>query len=406
MGAAAFALPHLITGRPSDLAGDYWVFYSAARVVAHGGDPYRQAVLDLAERRVWPGVAPPPAAANFAYLPIVAWLLIPLARLPFWPSYAVVTLADAVLTGLALAALARRLEWRHPVVPALLGVCLWVSLASLVLGQPDGLLVAGLVAALLLRLSGRGIAAGLLLTLTWCKPQLLLPAAPLLALSCWPDRRLGLRVLAGFGLGTGAGLALQLAAMPGLLASWWGYLHRFAGAVPRLQGDLAGIAGLRADLPVRVTAAAAGWTAAATAIAGVAVVAAISVALARRRARGVGGSPGAVALAVLAPLAVWLLATPYDHVEDLLLLTPLVVVLLGPGAARLDRPSGWGPAMLLLTLPYVQALRDGVPDLAPLVVLVACLAGVGTALRSPRRAPLPAGTIGVDVPSAARGPAP
>ncbi len=410
VGSAAVALPHVAGGRPSQLGGDYWVLYSAARVVAHGMDPYRQVVLAAVERRVWPGTPPPPAAANFAYLPIVAWLLGPLARLPFWTSFVVVTVAAVGLTVLAVEALARRLGWRRPLVPALVAVLLWVSGWSLLLGQPDGLLLAVLVGSLLLSLDGHGLAAGLLLTLGWWKPQLLLPAAPLLACSCWPDRGQAARVLLGFIGGSVAGFALQLALLPGLLGGWWRYLHTFAGAVPRLQGDLAGAIGLVQDLPrgLRPAGLTTAWGPG-LAAAGALLAVLVAVVAARRRGRvPARADPEARVLAVLVPLAIWLLFTPYDHLEDLLLLVPLVLVVVGRDGVGLGRPRAWVALSLLVALPYVQSLLDGRPNLAPFVAIAAAVAGArALVLAEPRtRAAAAAGTIAPDVPLPPRGSSP
>ena len=410
MGAAVFALPHVAAARPTDLAGDWWVFYSAALVVAHGGNPYHQMVLLAAERRVMPGVPPPPAAANFAYLPIAAWLLVPLTRLPFWASFAVVAAATTAATVLAIGALARRLGWRHPVIPAIFAAVIWLAVWGDVLGQPDGWLLLALVGAVLLRLQGRGLAAGVLLTAAWWKPQLLLPATPLLAASCWPDRRCATGVITGFVAGSTCGLVVQLAALPGLLPSWWRYLHVFAVAVPRLQADLAGAVGLLADLPLgrRPTDVATGVPALVAASIGLLAAAALAAALARGRARSGRTEPEEVVTAVCAPLALWLLATPYDHLEDLLLLVPLVVVLVGRDGGRLARPGTWAVVLLLVILPYVETLLDGAANLAPLAVLAVCLAGVRLAWRwlGPANPQAAVGPLPTEGPAAEPGAAP
>ena len=70
--------PFLLHG----LAGDWGVFYAAGELVRHAVSPYDQVGLVAVEKDLHPGFI----VGDFPYLPIVAWALTPLVRLPFWVS--------------------------------------------------------------------------------------------------------------------------------------------------------------------------------------------------------------------------------------------------------------------------------------------------------------------------------
>ena len=380
LGAAVFALPHFIPEGGS-WAADFRVFYSAAVVIAHGGNPYHQATIVAVEQHVRRSQAAPVAGSNYAYLPVVAWVLIPLTLLPFWLAWTCFTVLAVTLTGCSVYALTRHFGWGHPAVAVTTVELLWVSLWGYLLGQFDALLLAALTAALLSRLHGRGLVAGAVLATALVKPQLLLPAVPLLVLSFWPDRRATLRCAAGFLMTSVVLLVADTVVTPGLLRPWWHYLHQFAAAVPQTQFGLAGLSGLTADMPRSwgLTDAVTSGLAVGLATAGVLVAAVLAVRFAVDRCRGRGGSGREIVLSVMLPFSVWLLVTPYSHLNDLLLLLPLLLVLVGVDCVDLRGAAVWMAMVAFSLFPYIESFVGFRVDILPIVVLFAVVAGWTTA---------------------------
>ncbi|HEY8884281.1 MAG TPA: glycosyltransferase family 87 protein [Chloroflexota bacterium] len=145
---------------------DFRLFWNAARLVlAHG-----------------PGAVYATQASPWPYLnpPLLAWLVIPLAALPFDVAYAIWIVAS--LAALTWAAWVAGVGWRG----ALAGLALLPAFVAIGSGQVAPLILLALVWAVRLEARGRWITAGLLFSLLAVKPQLgfLLPVA-LLASSRW-----------------------------------------------------------------------------------------------------------------------------------------------------------------------------------------------------------------------------
>ncbi len=376
VGSALVATVHVGGGAASAVGSDFRVFYGAARLLAAGANPYHGSALLHLERLLTRGHSHVRSSSTYEYLPIVALLVVPLTALRFWSAYAVFTTIAVMVTIASVFALARGLGWRRPAVPAVLTPLLWASLNGYLMGQLDAFLLGVLASALLLRLRLRVLAAGAVLGLAWLKPQLLIPAVPLLALSCWPDRRRVVRVLAGF-VGCSVAIALvQIALIPSSLAAWWGSLVGFTQALPTLHARLAGLVGLFADIPraLRPSDAVTGYPSLVIAGTGALVALAVALRLAARRAQRGGADPGAVVLAVGLPMAIWLLVIPYDRAYDLVLLAPVALVVIGRDGAGLHRPAAWVMWAGVAILPYFDLLDHSL-DLVPLAVAAVCLAG-------------------------------
>lgn len=380
LGAAVFALPHFIPDGGS-WAADFRVFYSAAVVIAHGGNPYHQATIVAVEQHVRRSQAAPVASSNYAYLPVVAWALIPLTVLPFSLAWACFTVLGVALTGSSVYSLTRHFGWGHPAVAVSTVELLWVSLWGYLLGQFDALLLASLSVALLARLHGRGVVAGAVLAAAWVKPQLLLPAVPLVVLSFWPDRRATVRCATGFLTSSVVLLLVDAVVTPGLLLPWWHYLHQFAAAVPKTQFGLAGLSGLTADMPRSwgLTDAVTSGFSVGLATVGVLVAAVLAVRFSVDRCRGRGHGRRAIVLSIMLPFSVWLLVTPYSHLNDLLLLVPLLLVLVGADCVDLRRAPVWMAVVAFSLFPYIESFIGFRVDVLPIVVLVVVVAGWTTA---------------------------
>ena len=358
VGFAVFSLTRMLPPQPYGLAADWRVFYAAASVVSQGGNPYDSAVISAAEQRADTYPAVQPAIDDFTNPAPVAWVLQPVARMPFWTAYLVFTLLSAAAALAALVLWLRALGWRRPAGWAGLALLSWPALVGLFDGQFDLLMLALALAATGLATRGRPALAGsVAVAAAMFKPHILWPLPLLLAAAEMPDRRATAR-LAGAAVATALsiGVAGELL-MPGSSQAFVSHVLGFGGRVAGSQPDLAGLPGLIEALPVGPQMGLA------IAVAGVAATLAFAGYWARAGCALALSKPARTRLAVTAGLAIWLLATPYAHPNDDVLLLPLVALLLGPdGNEVTDRQLLW--AMLgclavvttFLTAPVAGAL--------------------------------------------------
>ncbi len=345
LGLAIYALTRFLPPRPYGLADDYRVFYAAARLLGAGHDPYRLPALQAAEQLVARYPSLQPTLDRFAYLPVAAVLLEPLSKLPFWASYLVFTGFGVAAALATLALLARDLGWTRLLALLMVVLVSWVALLGFAAGQFDALLFAVLAGAMLLAWHDRPLLAGLVLGLIWVKPDLLWPAPIFLFLALWERPRRALWFGAGFVVVSG----LCLAASPSLLPEWWRAATGFAAKVGNRQPDLAGLPGLLGAAP-RSLGLGTGLLAPGTvvviaaALVGMAVFAAwMMLSPDWRRVSPVGRIAWGVGL----PLGIWMLATPYAHPNDDLLLLPLFMLTVGRDARRVH---GLGLGLSLLAV--------------------------------------------------------
>lgn len=168
---------------------DFATYYKAAQALSRGGDPY----VDL----------------NYRQLPLWAWLLQPLAQLPFsWASPLWLGLSVAALVAgaaLTFAAFGWPLD-RVRLLWLLAFLACPPTLICLFFGQATPFVLLGYSGALFLARNGRYALAGLALAAAMIKPHLTLVAAPLL---------LALPFTAWAGFAVGAALWLVLSAVLG-----------------------------------------------------------------------------------------------------------------------------------------------------------------------------------------------
>lgn len=350
LALAGFAIIREFPPRPSGLAGDYRVFYAAAELISRGSSPYSLSLLQAAEHLAHAYPSFNAVLKTFVDPPATAWVLVPLSKLPFWLSYGVFTALGVLVVVVTITLLARDLGWRHTSILAASVLVSWIGLLGLLAGQLDALLFAALAGSMLLAWHERSLAAGCVLALTLLKPSLLWPVPVFMFLALWPDRGRALRFVAGFVL-VGA---LFILASWSLLPSWWHSLGVFATGVGTNHPDLAGLPGLLAAAP-RSWGLGTGTSAPpALLLVAVAIAAMASfgvwmmVSPDWRRVSLVGRITWAAAL----PLGIWLLATPYAHPNDALLLLPLFMLTVGRDARRVHG-LGLGlsaAAMVLLLL--------------------------------------------------------
>jgi hypothetical protein len=348
LGLAVYAATRFFPPRPYGLADDFRVFYSAARMLARGQDPYRLHALQGVEQMVLHYPSLQPALDRFPYLPITAAILEPLTKLPFWVSYGLWTALGLGFLLLTLILMGRDLGWTRSALLALAVLVSWISILGFSAGQFDALMFAVLAGGMLLAWHDRPLLSGLVLGLIWVKPDLLWPAPIFLFLALWERPRRALWFAGGWAVVT----VLCLAASPQLLGSWLTALHHFADGVGGLQPDLAGLPGLLGAAPRGFglgTGLLAPGSLALLAAALLGLLAfAVWMMLAPDWSRV---SPvGRISWGVGLPLAVWLAVTPYAHPNDDLLLLPLFMLTVGRDARRIH---GHGLGLALVVVVWI-----------------------------------------------------
>lgn len=304
---------------------DFGMFYSAARVLGTGGNPYDPGRLATVDDSVMHAahlpVFPLQALVRVGNPPLFFWLMGPLAALPYRIALFVwIALLVAVLAAGSLASL-RYLRWTHPAAAILIFLVPSVDNA-LRTANVVPFVFAGISGALLL-VRRFPMLAGAALTLAWLKPQIGLPLAGLVILFHSPAPR---RVLAGFAATTMAETIFTILTTGMAPLRWWA--HSFTGYSNSItvQGDIASLTGIYyrwapADLRLSLQ------------IATVAIATAVTCLY---WWRGRGKETAVVSVAWLWFL--WFLATPYDLFDDQMLLAIPVLALLGRNGSRLASP--------------------------------------------------------------------
>ncbi|MGH7687402.1 MAG: glycosyltransferase family 87 protein [Candidatus Dormibacteria bacterium] len=358
IGFAVFALEHMFPPQPYGIADDWRVFYAAATVVQHGGNPYDATTIHAAEQAAQHYQNVQPSLDDFTDLPIIALVLRAVTWLPYWASYAAFSAAGIVIVMASLFAWMRAWGWRRPALWLLGGLASWPVLLGLFSGQFDAVLLGATIAALLLMRRHRPVAAGLCMAAVLLKPHLLWPL-PLLLFVVWlDDPRQAWRFAASAAAVILSGTLIGFLLVPNS-SGFVGHLLGFGSRVADVQPDLAGVPGMLLHLPGGRTIAVA------VAAIGVAAVFALAAWIAVRGRRREMGEH-ARALIPLAGLAVWLALTPYAHPNDDVLLFPLVVLMVGRDAAALEgRALGAG----LVAAAVVAAAFIAAPAIGFLAVI-------------------------------------
>ena len=159
---------------------DFHTYLAAARVGLQSGwtHLYDQAPVAVEQQRLVPGLWPQP----FLSPPGVAWLVAPLTPLPYWVAYwlwAVLTFA-AFAAALAWAGVSTGMSrW----IAVLAALSPWWVVHSVSVGQVVPLVAAGVVVAWRLLREKKDIAAGIVLSVIFLKPNtaILAPFALLVA---------------------------------------------------------------------------------------------------------------------------------------------------------------------------------------------------------------------------------
>lgn len=329
---AAYDVYQWVAAYASDhFHNDFTFYYAAARIgVTHGWARIYDLSLQQAQLDAMGSAIKVAQLARYISPPPLAWLALPFTALPYPAGY-------WAWSAMLLAALAGTWLWAAPAagrarVIFLVAAIGWVPVIyGLQLGQPGFLVAAGVAGSYALLRARHPTWAGVALAPLALKPQLafLVPLALLAAREY--------RAFAGSVIGLGAlALASALALGPSGIATYLDRLN-FASGVP-VNRDLT-LAFLLGDAARPVQVFVATWT---------------MLVVYRVRGRGIEWT---YAIALIGGM----LATPYVHLDDLMMLG-----LAGWFVLRADAPS-W-------TWLYVLAgaiAIEGVPIWGPLPVIVA-----------------------------------
>lgn len=335
--AVLFLGAHLFHEGPNGkgMGADFAVFVAGAQVIRDGGNPYDPAPLYSAERRLLTRERlPVTSRRNLVRLgnpPILYWALQPLTTRRFVPTALIWIGATYLLSALALAIVIPLRAGRS----AVLATITFLLLPQVVVGAAYGNVTAIVFAALALGallVRRYPLFAGVALTLLWLKPQVGFPLVLLLWAFEAPSRP---RMAAGFVAGTLLLFVLTLIAVGwDLIVDWWVGLFTFSKSVAQ-QPALVSLSGLYAPWSSRVLSA-------------LLTAATLAIALgltwwAWHRAGRMGSTlPSPPWLWV-----VWLLATPYAHFPDEIVLAVPLATLLASHAPPSPRPLS---TLLLYTL--------------------------------------------------------
>ena len=363
---------------------DFRVFYSAAAVIQHGGSPYDARALARTEDHLFPvrsAAERRDRRANpYIQGPLLALLFVPFLRFPpavVYDAYAAALLAAAAAALLVIDqvrrdSVGRSVRARQRTLPLLLSPVVFLAV---LLGQPDPLLLL-LFALAWHALQRRHMAlASALLAVACVKPQIMVGPVVLLGLLAW--RAGGIRPYLG-GLLAGAASVVGcclLFAGPLVTGDWLRALVSFGSGTVYAQVDIAALSTLYLDwlphalVPLAVIGAVAAW-----------VVWAVSSA---RR----GTSDASATLRWVGQgLCLWLLATPYAHPHDDVLLLPVLWLCATVRLATDRRALGALFATTWWFLPMTSVLGLRLPIVRGLGVVPVILLALILTRHGPKRA--------------------
>lgn len=156
--------------------GDFLSFYAAGWLVrtGRGAGLYDPQTIEWAQRLLYPGDFE--RAIGYPLPVFVAWLFAPFSALPFTAAFFLWMASNAVLLGMLIRALSAELTGAPKSLRSVFAGCAPLSmpaLATIVFGQVDLIVLAGLLAGYRLLRRGRSAAAGAALALAAVKPHLL-----------------------------------------------------------------------------------------------------------------------------------------------------------------------------------------------------------------------------------------
>lgn len=305
---------------------DFAIFYSGAQVMRDGENPYDHRLLYQTESSFMRQEHLPMTREGHIVLagnpPLFFWALQPLTRLPFQPAALGWIASMWVLSALGLLGALRYFGWRRRIIPCLLFLALPQVILGAYDGNVDGLVFAGIGGSLAL-LRRHPVAAGMVAALAWLKPQVALPVVLLMVLFHSAQWK---RYAAGF-LAATAGLSGLTAALagPGSFGRWMGGLTGFSQATA-VEPKLASLVGVYAQ-----------W-APSTVRLGLEVCLLLTAIVATAAMRWRTWRLGELTVLAVGWLWTWwMLATPFAHYYDEILLAVPLLALMGRDASRIGR---------------------------------------------------------------------
>jgi hypothetical protein len=318
--------------RYSTLGVDFLAFYAAGLTLGHGHDPYNQRYLGATEAQLH-SIGNPHQGIGlnpYANPPLFAWAMRAFTGVAAPGAFAIWFALMVIALLVALVLMARSYAVRGRGWAVVLFAATPAPVWALYFGQQTPLLLLSLAGAVAALRRSRPTLAGVVLSACWIKPHLLLPLVVVIAALL--ARRLALSFLLGF-CGSSALLTIASLFLTGSrLSGAWAHTLLFRSSTIATQPVVSSLAGLYLGaigrpwsvlLPVLLAGL---WLA--------------FVALLVRQARRTGVAPGddAWLSVVSSALCAWLLATPYAHPADLVLVGVALPVLLGRRLERTGDP--------------------------------------------------------------------
>lgn len=354
---------------------DFAISMGGAAVVHDHGNPYdRQLLLPTEQRYLLAHGVPTSLVPNSsAYNRMVIrvgnpslffWALQPLLSLPFQPVALGWLVSCVVLVSAGLLGTLTAFGWRNKAFPVLLFVGAPPVTLAVYYGNVNCVMFAALGIALGI-MRRNPVAAGAILSAAWLKPQVGLPCVALVVLF---EPAVAKHLLVGFAVASVALTSVTVAFMgAGNLAAWITSMLAYPEAMP-IQPDLASASGAYGPhtSPHLRTAL--------EALALFIAAAALLVTWWRARTDHT--------LTIRNGAGLWfvvLLAVPFAHYHDLILLTPALVAILGRDAQNLARPAGVAALLLVyLSVVAVTIRPDGFNALSFVVAALAiCVFAAG-----------------------------
>jgi hypothetical protein len=234
---------------------DFSMFWTAARVLEHGGNAYDSRLLYQAAHAYFSHHGLPIMQNRTLYRvanpPLLFYVLRPVANLAFQPIAWAWVLLTYCLVALGCVGALRFLGWAIYAVPLLFFLAMPQITFGVFYGNLQGFIFASLVGSLVLA-RHNPVAAGTLASLVWLKPHVGLPFVLLIALFHVPAPR---KFLAGFGAATVFLFAATVAATGWHNLGLWTIQLLRADANIGEQPNLASLTGLYdrwAPSPVQV----------------------------------------------------------------------------------------------------------------------------------------------------------
>ncbi len=318
--------------RPSGFGTDFALNITGSAILQHGGNPYdhHQTIVTRQSFFERQGIMTPRddkttrLLAWGGYPPLFFWLLQPLTHVPFRVIGTVWIISLYGLMGLGILCILHYLGWKRRLVPTLLFMAMPQTTLQAYYGNPAALVFAIIAGSLLVQ-RRHPVWGGCLISLAWLKPQLAVPAMILIALFHVNDRR---RFLQGMAIGSFVLLAATLVSV---------------GVSPMVKwvGEIRGVSAMVGEQPNMIPLVGLYAGAVSATVRQLLQIGLLTVAVSLTAWSWVNlRPPGAVPPLQVAWLwVVWLLALPYAHFPEEMLLSLPILALIGRDGSRLCRPG-------------------------------------------------------------------